>query len=105
MTLLESLVALVIVGLFAIGVLETLQVSTANTRQAADWATAVAYADATMEEARLGTSGRAPDPVRAPRGFSAETGRKDRGNGLDEITVRITMPNGSEFLLQRLAPR
>ncbi len=100
MTLLESLVALVIVGLFAVGILEALQVSAASSRNAADWAIAVAYADETMEEARVFPDSRV---TRAPVGFSSSVERLARENGLEEIVVAVRMPGGSRFFLHRLA--
>jgi len=102
MTLLESLVALVIVGLFAVGILEALQVSGASARTSGDWATAVAYADATME-ARVAPTGSEPGPLPPPPGFGAALTSRDWSEGVAEFVVTVTMPNGSRFLLRRLA--
>lgn len=104
MTLLESLIALVIVGLFAVGTLEALQASSAASRNSASWATAVAYADETMEEARLSSRG-ATHTATAPIGFAAITEKTERGDGLEEIVVTVTMPGGSRFHLRRLAAK
>lgn len=103
MTLLESLVALVIVGLFAVGTLEGLQTSSRSTRSAADWVTAVALADEAMEEARILPGATGNDAARLPKGFAAVTERRPRENGMQEIVVTVTMPGGSRFSLRRLA--
>jgi type II secretory pathway pseudopilin PulG len=105
LTLLESLIALVIVGLFAVGTLEALQVSSASSRNAADWATAIAYADAAMEEARLASRTTEARTAKAPAGFTAITERMEREDGLQEIVITVAMPGGSRFHLRRLAAR
>ena len=49
MTLLESLVALVIIGLTAVGFLELFQGTSRSSRDADAWLQAVAYAESAME--------------------------------------------------------
>ena len=54
MTLLEALIALVILGLSAIGYLDVFQSSARAVRDADEWTRTVSMAESTMEAATLG---------------------------------------------------
>ena len=103
MTLLESLVALVILGLTALGFLQAFQVTTRSTRSSSDWVQAVSYAESAMEETKLGTN---PVPF-ADSLSSGHTRTMDVQPwpgiaGVEQVTVTVTLPGGGTFVLQRL---
>lgn len=103
MTLLESLVALVILGLSATGVLAVLQQVSTRAADTAAWAKVVAEADAAMERAVLAPTAALADTGRI-RGVHRSVMLRDAEGGLREvvITVRDTTPRGPVLTLHRL---
>jgi type II secretory pathway pseudopilin PulG len=105
MTLLEALVALVILGLVAVGSLEAFQGTSRSTRDAEAWAHAIGYAEATMEQTKLGT-GPGERAVRGalPPGFARDikVQRWPGARGVDLVTVTVSLPGGGTFELHRL---
>ncbi|MSR36474.1 MAG: type II secretion system protein [Gemmatimonadetes bacterium] len=105
MTLLDTLVALVILGLAGVGFLEAFQGTAHSTRDAEAWMEAVARAEAAMEETKLGTG---PADLATTDPASALPSAVDvrpwpEAPGLELVTVTVALPNGGEFVLQRLA--
>jgi type II secretory pathway pseudopilin PulG len=100
MTLLEALVALVILGASAAGFLGVFQNSARSVQSAESWNRASALATATLEEAvRAAKEGTAPDL--AP---SAGT-RMDLqpwSATVDDIVVQVTLPDGRTMTVHRL---
>ena len=102
MTLLEVLVALVIVGTSAAGFLELFQVSTRAARAAREWTEAVTLAATTMEETKLSAS--VPmDGAMVRDGFVREVLVTARADGLQEVLVSVRLPGGGVYELRRLA--
>jgi Tfp pilus assembly protein PilV len=97
MTLLEALVALVILGLSAIGYLEVFQRSARGTRAAAEWEHAVAIGEAAMERSRL-------DGVTPDDSTTTVSTRPWRGR-VDEMMVTVRLPDGGVLSLSRLVRR
>lgn len=105
MTLLESLVALVILGLASAGFLQLFQGSSRSTRDAEAWVKAVGYAEASMEQTKLGTRGGERSLVDSlPPGFALDTDVQPwlGARGLEQITVTVALPDGGAFVLRRL---
>ncbi|MBM4184964.1 MAG: type II secretion system protein [Gemmatimonadetes bacterium] len=105
MTLLETLVALVILGLTAVGFLSAFQATSRSIREAETWVQAVGYAEASMEQSKLasGSDARALREV-LPQGFAREVGVRPwpSSPGLEQVTVTVTLPGGGTFQLHRL---
>jgi Tfp pilus assembly protein PilV len=102
MTLLEALVALVILGLSAIGVLDALHSSSRSSYDAVVWTQAVGYAEAAMEESKLHGQIR-PQPETLANGFARRVEVQPfSAPGLERVSVTVTMPNGRSFVLHRL---
>lgn len=102
MTLLEALVALVILGLTATGFLETFRAGGRSARDAAEWSAAVAAAEATLEGAIL----QAPPPATLARYRPTVSVRPWPGAPrVDELAATVTLPNGARFTLRRLVRR
>ncbi len=101
MTLFEALVALVILGLSAVGVLEALHVNSRSTREAVVWAQAVGIAEAGIEETKLGA---APSSDALPAGFARAIDAQPwpAVPGVQRVTVTVTLPGGGSFVLHRL---
>ena len=102
LTLLETMVALVILGLVMLGYLEVFAASVRGTRQAEVWSRAVAYAEDAMEAVKI-------EPEAMP------VGRKPLGDGFERavevrswdsrlrlITVVVYLPEGGRFAISRL---
>jgi type II secretory pathway pseudopilin PulG len=100
-TLLEALVALVIMGLAAVGFLEAFQGASRSARDADTWAQAVSHAEAGMESALLGVDAREDSLPGLGRRIEARAWRGD----VDEVTVTVTMPRGGRYVLRRLVRR
>ena len=102
MTLLEALVALVILGLTATGFLEGFRAGGRTARAAADWSAAVAAAEVTLEGALLD----APPPDSLAR-WQPRVARQpwDGAPRVDVVTATVTLPDGGEFTLRRLVRR
>jgi type II secretory pathway pseudopilin PulG len=89
MTLLESLVALVILGLAAVGFLELFQRVSATTRDTVAWTRAVQVAETTMERAIIGEQVQATDTL---DGLRREVRVRPWRAGLREISVTVHLP-------------
>jgi type II secretory pathway pseudopilin PulG len=100
-TLLEALVALVIMGLAAVGFLDAFQGASRSARDAEAWAQAVSHAEAGMELTVLGVDARADSLPGLGRRIEARAWRGD----VDEVTVTVTMPRGGRYVLRRLVRR
>ena len=100
MTLLESIVALVILGLAAVGFLELFQRATVATRDTAAWSRAVAVAELSMEQSLLRT-GASRDTV---DGMGRRIEIRPWVGGLREIVVTVDVPPpvGANVVLHRL---
>lgn len=100
MTLLEALVALVVLGLSAAGFLDAFQGTSRSMRDAEAWVRAVGYAEAGMERTKLG----APAEDSLPPGFGREVRVEPwlDATGVRRVTVRVTFPGGGAFVLERL---
>lgn len=92
MTLLESLVALVVLGLAATGFLELFQGASRAATDRAQWQRAVAVAESTMEGALAGES-LVADTLGGLR-RRVEVRRRD--DGLREIVVTVAVPGGGD---------
>lgn len=107
MTLLEALLALVIIGLSAVGYLDVFQGSARSVRNAGEWTRMVALAESAMEGATLGDAlqaqqGALPDEDRAA-GWGERIEVRPWRPGVNEIVVTVTAPRGTTFTLRRLA--
>ena len=110
MTLLEALVALVVLGLTASGFLEAFREGGRSARHAAEWSAAVAAAEATMESALLhappvGDALPAGDAVARFRPRIVVRPWPDAPRSIDELTATVTLSNGATFSLRRLVRR
>ena len=102
-TLLEAMVALVILGLVAVGYIELFGVSTRTTRQAEEWLQAVAYAENGMESAKLDLEeALARGRESLPGGFSRYVQRSSWSPGLMQVTVTVTFPRDGAFSVTRI---
>lgn len=100
MTLLESIVALVVLGLAAVGFLELFQRASVATRDTAAWSHAVAEAELAMERAVLQPQATS-DTV---RGMRRRIEIRPWAGGLSEIIVDVALPPpaGAHVVLHRL---
>jgi prepilin-type N-terminal cleavage/methylation domain-containing protein len=97
MTLLEVLVALVILTMVGASYLELFSQSQRLVGGARQWSDAVSYAQDAMELVKLG---RQPDPL--PNGFRTQVTRRPWSSGYSVVTVTVFLPSGQRFDLDRL---
>lgn len=98
-TLLESMVALVILGLVVTGFLEVFQGSSRLAHDAEMWSTAVAYAEDGMEAVKLGEAVR---PEVLPGGFERRVEAQPWRDRIRLVTVIVSLPDGGRVSLERL---
>ncbi len=108
MTLLEAMVALVILGASAAGVLGVFQNGARSVQSADSWNRASAAAESELEEAvRARMEGTTPTTATGGGESALET-RVDvlpwRGT-VDDIVVRVTLPDGRAMTVHRLVRR
>ena len=105
MTLLEAVVALVILGVAGVASLGVVETASRGTHDSEVWTQTVAAAEAAMEASKLPAPAREPTTraVSVP-GTVARVERRPWGSvpGLEEVTVTVALPGGGEFQLKRL---
>jgi prepilin-type N-terminal cleavage/methylation domain-containing protein len=104
LTLLEVLVALVILGLVATGLLDTLASTLRNTTEARSWAQALVYAE--QGQQMVDVEGLRSAGIDEPLGggFTRRLEVRHWGQGVSRATITIILPDGERFELDRLVP-
>ena len=103
MTLLESVLALVILGLSAVGYLGVFQASSRSVHVSEEWDHAVAVAESAMESELASLKQGAPRlGTDIPLGFSAQVSAAPWRAGLMDVEVTVTMPDGQALTIHRL---
>ena len=103
LTLLEVMVALVLLSLVLAGYLQLLHGAYSLLLGSRDWNEAVGYAVDAMERSKLGPAALADLPSeRLPDGFRQQVSLQPWQPGLDLVTVTVTLPTGGRFDLYRL---
>lgn len=103
LTLLETMIALVIVGVIVAGTLGAVVESGHAVRNAAAWSDAVGYAEDGLERARSGDA--VPDSVgaeRLPGGYVRWVERAPWRGELRQVTAIVILPSGARFALSVL---
>ncbi|PYP20531.1 MAG: hypothetical protein DMD53_10335 [Gemmatimonadetes bacterium] len=102
LTLLEVLVALVVLGLVAVAYVQVFHGSHALVASSREWSQAIAYAEDAMERTKLGsTQPSGPDTL--PGGFRRQVTTQPWQPGLTLLTVTVFFPGEGRFDLHRLA--
>jgi prepilin-type N-terminal cleavage/methylation domain-containing protein len=102
-TLLETMIALVILGLVVVGLLQLFGLAVRSSRSVEAWTRGVAYAEYGMELAKLD-----PDAAvgrgfeRLPNGFARQVTTRAWSDALRVATVTVAFPDGGRFVLERL---
>lgn len=105
LTLLEVMVALVILGVVATGFLEALAGALRGTADASTWAQALVYGEQGQELIKVeGLDRVSGAEVALGGGFTRRTTVQPWADGVARATVRVTLPNGARFELDRLVP-
>jgi len=102
-TLLETMVALVILSLVAVGYLEFFGGAARTSRSAEVWTRVVTYAEEGMELAKLDLRGavdRGIEPLEP--GFERSITNVPIDGAIQLVTVTIGFPHGGRFALNRL---
>src|SRR5512134_3980525 len=103
MTLLEAVLALVILGLGAVGYLDVFQAGAHSASRAEEWTQVVAIAESAMEAASLGDALQAQQALGTVDGrFTRRIDARPFDEDLTEIVVTVTSPGGTTFSLHRL---
>ena len=99
LTLLETMVALVILGLVVTGFLSVFQGSTRLERDAETWTVAAAYAEDAMESVKLGEE---VGPATLPGGFGRHVDIRPWADRIQLVHVVVSLPGGGDVTLDRL---
>lgn len=99
LTLLEVLVALVVLTVVGVSYLQLFSEGHQIVGAAQQWSSAVAYAQDAMEHAKL-TGSDLIGPL--PGGFRRQISRRPFDAQYTLVTVTVTMPNGARYQLNRL---
>ena len=107
MTMLEALAALLILGASAVGFLGVFQNGARSMQSAAEWNRATAVAEATLEQAvREKLQGTAPlEPLGSAGGFEARVRSEPWSAHVDDVIVRVVLPDGRSMSVHRLVRR
>ena len=101
MTLLESIIALVILSLSAVGALGIFQGANRAATGAQAWTIAASYAEQGIESAKIGDRD-AIAQTRMPNGFSRRVESKPASHGLLDVAVTVGLPGGAFLVVHRL---
>jgi type II secretory pathway pseudopilin PulG len=103
MTILEGVIALVVLGLSALGFLDVFRGGVEATSRAAGWSQVVQVAEASLEAASLG------DPLQAQGAVGPEVPGMERrvearawAPGVIELVVTVSAPGTPPFTVHRL---
>lgn len=102
-TLLETMVALVILGLVVLSTVQLLGTTVRASRAIDTWTAAVAYAEEGMELAKVDLSTmlvRGREPL--ADGFVRQIRARPEREGLQLVSVTVLFPDGGEYTLDRL---
>ena len=103
LTLLEVMVALVVLSLVALGYLQLFQGSHRLVGAAREWSQAVEYAEDAIERAKLdGPSVLETPAASLPEGFRREVTSRSWQPGLTLVTVTVFLPGSGRFQLDWL---
>jgi prepilin-type N-terminal cleavage/methylation domain-containing protein len=102
-TLLETLVALVILGLVVTASFQLYATALRSAADAREWSTATAYAQEGMELAKLDLAGMlAREEEELEGGFRRQVEVWPAGGALSQVTVTVVFPDGGRFQVRRL---
>lgn len=109
MTLMEAVVALVILSLAAVGCLELAQGASQLEYSATQWNAAVTVAESRMAQLVAGvTDGAANAGMLLPSDSARQQGvmvsRESYRSGLDLVSVSVPVTDGKRYVLRRLLP-
>ena len=112
MTLMEAVVALVILALVAVGCLELTQGASNLEFSATQWNAAVSVAESRMAEVTSSANGAGETSLRvnttvkadADRAAETQVTREPWRAGLDVISVSVPVTGGKRYVLRRLVP-
>jgi type II secretory pathway pseudopilin PulG len=105
MTLLEGVVALVVLSLSALGFLDVFRAGASTASRAASTSQVVAAAEAGIEAASLGDAAQAQEALPGLEGSMArQVAARPWGSapGVTEVIVIVTPPGGAPFEVRRL---
>ena len=102
-TLLEVMVALVILGLVVLGYLELFGGTLRLASDASEWTRAVAFAESTMEDMKIAPAAaeQHEQPDQPAEGYSRWVTRNEWHDGTELVTVIVTMPRGGRLEISR----
>jgi prepilin-type N-terminal cleavage/methylation domain-containing protein len=102
LTLLEAMIALVILGMVGVAFLGLFMQATRTASDLEVWSTAVSYAESGMELAVVDVEMPLPATEQLPDGFSRTTTLQRWTGSTSLLTVTVDFPDGREFALRRL---
>ena len=106
MTLLEALVALVILGASAAGFLGVFQNGARSVQSAAEWNRATEAAESALEESVRARLAGSSEPLQLDgAGLPTRVEVQQWSATVDDVVVRVSMPDGRTMTVHRLVRR
>jgi type II secretory pathway pseudopilin PulG len=106
MTMLEALVALVILGASAAGFLGVFQNGARAMQSASEWNRATAVAEAALEESvRARIAGTDAETLRDASGIQTRIQAQQWSDRVDDVIASVTLPDGRSLTVHRLVRR
>jgi len=105
MTLLEALVALVILGASAAGFLGVFQNGARSMQSAAEWNRATEAAEAALEESVRARLAGTNEPLPEAAGLPTSVAVEQWSATVDDVVVRVSLPDGRTMTVHRLVRR
>ncbi len=102
LTLLETMVALVILGLVVVGYLEIFGGATRLATSAERWSRAIAYAEDAMEAIKIDPTTGLAAGAASRDGFERRVDVVPWADGVMIVTVTVGLPGGGRYELRRL---
>ncbi|MBE0590811.1 MAG: type II secretion system protein [Gemmatimonadales bacterium] len=102
LTLLETMIALVILSTIGVAFLGLFTQTTRTANDLEAWSTAVSYAESGMELAVVAVGTALPSSEQLPNGFTRTTTLQSWTGATSLLTVTVAFPDGRTFALRRL---
>jgi hypothetical protein len=103
MTLLESVLAFVLLAVVGVACIDLSRGATGLETRSVEWGRAVAVGEAALSAASVGVDATAVGVFDGARG-SVERRPWAKGDGVDVVTVTVTLPDGATYRTSRLVP-
>ena len=104
MTLLESVVAFVLLAVVGVACIDVARGATGLETRSVEWGQAVAVGEAALAAATQGVDAAGAGVFVGNPGATVERRPWSKGDGVDVVTVTVPLPTGASYRTSRLVP-